>query len=375
MIDLSVCTDILKLKKASAIVDLCGSLKTWEDVMGGEVGIVVDEVSEKYHVEADLLKQMQLPNVAKFQFCGKSADIGEQEMQLLGGDDYVLPVDVGYSWIYLHAFVEGVKVLSFKLEIDNSKHIQNLIRSEYPNIGFGCKEMGMIYLSIPLPSEFASVSNARDIDRKLLIDEFNRLADLLKCIGLDCVNSEDFVNARSSIDMPRKSGVLSSSLTCHKDQLCFNFRYATSVHPEWRYLHHKVQAWMRQKKFTIAATLLLDFGGMNWFAGYTGCVTPQAYEIIQREAANPQFITYSGRYMKLEQETWVSREKRRKKLTAPIFQQLGTGTLENGVNFVLRLKIVKEGYIIYLDFPTDEDMTNFEQTELFGMTKWNYNLE
>jgi hypothetical protein len=54
---------------------------------------------------------------------------------------------------------------------------------------------------------------------------------------------------------------------------------------------------------------------------------------------------------------------------------LGSATLENGVRADLRIRIEKEGYIVYLDFPDDEDMIRFQETELYKLTEWHSGAE
>jgi hypothetical protein len=116
-------------------------------------------------------------------------------------------------------------------------------------------------------------------------------------------------------------------------------------------------------------------GVMNWFQGFITNVGNEARELLHRTLDLNTYKTYNISFLELGPETWNIREKRRKSWEKTVYQELGSATLENGVRVDLRLNIEKEGYIVYLDFPDDEDMIRFQETELYKLTEWHSGAE
>lgn len=367
-------TDKLKLAQTKKIVNECLSLSSWKDVLGGEGGGIVNEDAVKIEVNCKDLSKLVLPNIASFTMSGERQELSLPTATLLGGDDFSLPPDTGYSWVYIKSNFEQKPFIQFQLKVDNGKDIPHLIKSKYPKLRYKCREMGNIYIHVPIISSLSQ--SASVVDKSTLEFEFLNLVDFLNYLGFSCITFSEFVNAKYHLPLPiHDLGVLESYVRSDDKEIVCSIIFATSKLPQWKNLHYKAQEWMLRKNLAISSLSFVDYGGQNWFHGFTSCVTQQAYELIRHEAANPQYENYKCRYMTLEPETWPSREKRRKKLTKPIYQQLGECTLENGVKLTLRLKIVKDGYVIYLDFPNDDDMLLFQQSTLYRMSKWHCGAE
>lgn len=377
-----VFTDKLKLAQTKKIVNECMSLSSWKDVLGGEGGGIVNEDSLELEVNCTDLSNIELPNIASFHVRGEDPFIPNEPCRLLGGSSYSLPMGSGTSCIGLNIKSDGKLFLLYTQEISNYKAIPSILAENGVARNKKCKENGDIFIKIEFSKAVKEIFSTGKIERELISDEFERLTSLVEFLGFRCCSLDELIKFNESVPMPVSvplpvsyEGLFSASITCHNDQLTCMISYDTNKQPKWNDLHLRAQEWMRGKNLDYNIFSDVDLGGMNWFHGFTSCVTQQAYDLVRHEAANPQYESYFCSYMTLEPETWPSREKRRKKITKPIYQQLGECSLENGVKLTLRLKIVKEGYVVYLDFPNDDDMLLFEQSTLYRMTKWHCGAE
>lgn len=118
-----------------------------------------------------------------------------------------------------------------------------------------------------------------------------------------------------------------------------------------------------------------DSGGAASFEGEVHNVTEVARDLLRRVAALNSYSTYEILYNYFGPRSWKDREKSRKKWKKAIHEELGTATLENGAVAKVSLAIEKEGYVLYLNFESDDDLIKFYHSKLFQKTKWHSGAE
>jgi hypothetical protein len=125
----------------------------------------------------------------------------------------------------------------------------------------------------------------------------------------------------------------------------------------------------------IKITADIDIGITLNFHGQTRNVREDAQELLKRIGEYNSYPSYDLTYYVVGPQDWRGREKSRKKWKKPIYQELGTATLENGAVATVKLRIEKEGYVFTLDFEKEEDFGLFPGTKLFEKFKWNSGAE
>jgi hypothetical protein len=119
----------------------------------------------------------------------------------------------------------------------------------------------------------------------------------------------------------------------------------------------------------------VEIGGMASFEGAPTNVTPDALGLLALVSKLNVFQFYKIRYSYLGPRNWKDREKSRKKWKKPVYEGLGTATLENGAVATVSVAVEKEGYVFYLNFGSDDDLIKFAKSKLFQKTKWHSGAE
>lgn len=114
----------------------------------------------------------------------------------------------------------------------------------------------------------------------------------------------------------------------------------------------------------------IDIGSTLKFHGETRNVRDDAQVLLERIGLHNSYASYDLTYYVVGPQDWRGREKSRKKWKKPIYQELGTATLENGAVATAKLRIEKDGYVFTLDFQKEEDFFHFPETKLFEAVQW-----
>lgn len=126
--------------------------------------------------------------------------------------------------------------------------------------------------------------------------------------------------------------------------------------------------------FFVLSTATL--GTMLKFYGKGQNATAEARDLLNRVTEYNDFSEYDLTYYPIGVESWVKREKARKKLRKQtLHRELGTTTLDNGIVAGVSLILSKEGYVFYLNFENDDDCIKFYHSKLFQKTKWHSGAE
>ncbi len=119
-----------------------------------------------------------------------------------------------------------------------------------------------------------------------------------------------------------------------------------------------------------------SLGTMLKFHGKGRNATAEARDLLDRIAEHNDFPEYKLTYYPIGVESWVKREKARKKLRKQtLHRELGTATLDNEILAGVSLILSKEGYVFYLNFDNDDDLIKFYHSKLFQKTKWHSGAE
>lgn len=358
----------------------------WCDVMGGSTGVVVDSNSIHYKgISIAEVKNIPLPAIAQFKFggtCEIKPGCNNRTRPPLGGGSK-LPGGIGERVFSIKVCTGSFKGVALSLEQDNSHWFQTLAATKNPNLtnlAFIKKIYLKVELHARLPEGETMFASYADKYRQ----ELDLHAQLVKYLGLPIIPYDLWtapeVDPRTVHGNFPKGSIHCAFLYGEEHNvlspyLGYTFKYDSIQLPQWDDIILRMQNWMNTENVSYNLNSLANYGQMNWFAGYPQCVTLEAQDLLQRECANPQYDTYNVSYMKLEPESWDIREKRRKKVTEPRFMQLGTCELENGCKLTLRLKMLKEGYVVYLDFPSEDDMSRFAETDIYRMMQWENSVE
>jgi hypothetical protein len=378
-------TNTIKPSLAQKIVNELESLRSWKDVMRGIGGVVVNEKSiSRLNLSAEKLSTMTVPNAAKFELLGESKVSCDHVKNIPEpvGSQFSLPKDIGSMLMCIRTYNGKKRDTHFNYECKSSLYDQAGFLNKYPLRSHRIIEMHSVTFYKTL-KKYKSYEWLKSIEGQMdvLSDEIEYVSNFFRICGLPVFPYKCLAEPHNLPSLPLPDGIPNGVEYCRfncdpsGDSLGFKLHFDPQILPEWIDVLKKYQVWLRKNNQPYEISSSVNYGGMNWFGGAVGCVTDEAIELIQRECANPQYDSYDMSYMKLEPETWVKRESRRKKLTVPAFQQLGECKLENGCKITVRLKMLKEGYVIYLDFPSDDDMIKFSETQVYRMTKWENSAE
>lgn len=123
--------------------------------------------------------------------------------------------------------------------------------------------------------------------------------------------------------------------------------------------------------FALLSTV--NLGGRAKFHGKIQNLTDDARDLLECVAQNNDFPSYELTYYPIGVESWVKREKARKKLRKQkLRRDLGVLKLANGGSSQVGLTIAKEGYVFYLNFDCDEDLDAFMESKLYHKTRWHF---
>ena len=126
----------------------------------------------------------------------------------------------------------------------------------------------------------------------------------------------------------------------------------------------------------FAMISVASLGTMGKFHGKIQNLTREIQDLLDKVVEFNDFPSYDLTYYPIGAETWVKREKARKKLKKQTqLRELGIVTLDNGSVAEVNLVLSKEGYVFCLNFDNDDDLIDFYHSKLFKKTKWHSGAE
>jgi hypothetical protein len=124
-------------------------------------------------------------------------------------------------------------------------------------------------------------------------------------------------------------------------------------------------------KFALLSTV--NLGIRANFHGKIQNLTEDARDLLECVSQNNDFPSYKLTYYPIGVESWVKREKARKKLRKQkLHRDLGVAILANGGLINVGLVLSKEGYVFHLNFDCDEDLSLFMESKLYQKTQWHF---
>jgi hypothetical protein len=392
-------TNVLKPAKAKRIVADLECAKEWTERCGG-MGGIARETNRFEDITRDQLAKVKLPDACgflKISSFGSSYHLDESPVHFfIGGDDWQLP-DIGLNKAYSLtsystkydlpvSFLNTVSNTPFDLALlsENS----GIAQSKLTQVGgldftWGKDAIRRMNTNRSLAPEDWTIS---DYEK-----ESNSAKLWLQSLGIPTVRDwNQILNVNFAPTYSAQIRNIPKFLQGDTDGIYFTQYYARHLKQSsgrfWLEYDPERFTWPEANRRTMLNRMFqdalggsegkvqinggADLGSMNWFHGATMNVGNEARELLQRTLDLNTYKTYDISFLELGPETWNIREKRRKAWEKTVYQELGTATLENGVRVDLRLNIEKEGYIVCLDFPDDEDMIRFQETELYKLTEW-----
>jgi hypothetical protein len=392
-------TSVLKPAKAKRIVAELECAKEWTERCGGTGGIARDTTSLE-NITRDELAKVKLPDACGFVRISNTRTSYDQDESpahlFIGGDDWQLPeigfkkccVLTSYSTKYdlPVSFLNEVSNTPFSLALLSAN--SGIAQSELKKVGvaeFTWGKDAIRRMDTIVPPENLSIA---DYEK-----ESNSAKLWLQSLGIPTVRDwNQILNVNYAPTYAAQIGNIHKFLQGDTDGVYYAQYYARHLKYDsgrfWLVYDPERFTWPEANRQTVLKSMFqdasggkvqingsADLGSMNWFHGATINVGKEARELLQRTLDLNTYKTYNISFLELGPETWNIREKRRKSWEKTVYQELGSATLENGVRADLRIRIEKEGYIVYLDFPDDEDMIRFQETELYKLTEWHSGAE